>query len=472
VFFLESSVFKRGHWFFPGFGRLFASSPRIFIGIFFLVFCQNAPQTFASNDPLNRVGVELTLTQGETVRGRLIRSEAESVLVELDKGVIRFPRNRIVRETTSPLQSRSVPTPGPRSSASPDRERPSWSGLGLTADAERAMALGYPGEAMTILARDVLPESPALAWQAASVILINLAQGAPVTTSSLESEAATLVDSFGTFSSLADIDQYFSHALALGRWLSRNGLSAILRQLAQNSERIHADRAAPLFHLTEYQDRLNQVQPNDFLGAYRLGQWAERRGLLEEARTLFTLCSNHDVVGENARLQLDLLARRIALKDLEQLRESALSRDQAKFDQLVAQFRQNHNPTLFQNHLRSLVELQKALHRRNTPSPSVNAEAALQDAQRLLLAGQTEAALGLAQQLRLDFAGTPAGHKAQIIEEQARQSLAARHPAGQTPPQSPGSAATRLSTEAERLAEIDAMARKASMEANRPSSDD
>lgn len=139
-----------------------------------------------------------------------------------------------------------------------------------------------------------------------------------------------------------------------------------------------------LLDLCEYRERFAALRRTDFAFAFELGQWAAERDLLEEALRSFERAAEHESLKEAAGQQAAAVRKKIALARLEECMTLYENNDTREAIRKIDAFRDFPKDAETEDRFAKLYQLCAREMQRRSSLRTVQAEALLQDARRLL----------------------------------------------------------------------------------------
>lgn len=299
--------------------------------------------------------------------------------------------------------------------AGPAQERPLATLVRLS-EADRLDQSGDPEGAIRLIAAEVYPHAPALAYQRSLSIL----RSAPA---ALRDGAYTaLFDGFQNSGFAGELPPRHVERIET---LLRTGEYERAQQAAARFARTHPDEAAPYQHRVTLARRRAGLPPDDTAALYRLAQWASERDLIAEALDLFAAAAKDPRLAENAALQQETLRARRDARDVEVAFTAFRER---RFADAVAEARRiltARPQTTYRRTLETLAALADYAEARTEELRPVLAESLFQSAERAYFQEKYDEAISLLNRLQTDYAGTEAAAKAASLRPRTERSAEA-----------------------------------------------
>ncbi len=288
-------------------------------------------------------------------------------------------------------------------------------------EADRLASAGRWQEAVTLLARDLLPVAPALAAESLGDVLraAQTVTTGPELLRLYDTAVANLPETTGTDEMRAILANNVRIRIEAGDFQGA-------RNAADRLGRVDPDNGAAWLHRVEFAQRRAATDPDDMLAQYRLGTWALEMGLEDEARSQFLIASRSVRVRENARLQLELLS--VKEQKAEFGKVSALFETGNFRDAIVAAeaFRKRYPRGDYAREAGALVEVAKYRMTRERDVKAPQAFTLLQNAEHLHLQGRNDEAIAILDRLSVDYAGSGVSRQASALRTRVRETMRRR----------------------------------------------
>jgi tetratricopeptide (TPR) repeat protein len=189
------------------------------------------------------------------------------------------------------------------------------------------------------------------------------------------------------------------------------------RAVADQFARIDAETAASLQHEVEFLRRRKQIAQTDPVARYKLGVWAREMGLFEEATSLFDSLRTEPVVAENALLQMQLIELDRGKRELERINDMYKAERYDEVIKAVRDFQTHYSEPQLTRRAAELEQLAKYGQWSRAKRLPNQAQAAYQNAERLMNQGRIDEARAEAMKVVADYPGSPAAKQAEILLE-------------------------------------------------------
>jgi hypothetical protein len=173
----------------------------------------------------------------------------------------------------------------------------------------------------------------------------------------------------------------------------------------------------------DYLERSRATGPGDLVARYELGVWCLKNDLLEEALTELRQVRRHDVIGENARAQIQQVRHRMAEKQLEHLMDLY---DQGQYIEAISGvqgFFEEGFPAGFRDQASQIEQLARDKLRLVKSERPQQAEGIFQQAERAFYDRQYPEADRLLLTVLDRFADTDVAERARRLQVQVKDKL-------------------------------------------------
>lgn len=350
----------------------------------------------------------LSLPTGPLMHSQQLRRRLASALVDCCEQLIELPHDELTSRSFSLLNA--IETDAPTT----------YAATLLKLRASRNLALERRwNESIQILASSTSPIGAAqmrkqLVW------VLNRTRQENDTTGTAAAGLAILNTFEDWFNDVEIADMRISTALALAQTGRYTEAQSIADGLSQDAP----DAGAELQHRIEFLQKRAATGNADPLERYKLGVWARKMGLHEEASSIFNALRNEPVVAENALLQLQLLELEQGRKEIEGLTSLYKLEKYPEVITGIEKFRQRYSDPELTRRVSEIEQLAKYAQWNHGKRLPDQADAAFQNAQRLYNQGKFSDSVEQLNKVLLDYPKSAAAKQAAALRDKAIQILA------------------------------------------------
>lgn len=277
-------------------------------------------------------------------------------------------------------------------------------------EAERMANNGETTAAIRVVAEKVKPLAPALAFNTAKKIAEGSRRFA-----SIEDQVAAHAEVEMRFPEVMFQKDLVPLIRTQAELLASRGFFDEATSAALRLSAIDADLGAVVEHQVEFERRKSDIAAEDVASQYKLGIWARERALTDAAAQQFKATMHDPLFAENARLQLELIQQEREAKGFEEVTKTFQSRDYKSAMDAAEAFRRQFPASPLAKKAGALIELAKYHQQQSKQQRPLQADALLQQAERLYFQDRFREAEELVTRVEIDFADTPVRTRAKQL---------------------------------------------------------